>query len=82
MQWAKNISLEDEIDESRRKGTETHIPSSEVGIAASSTEQGHSLCGRCPESIWDLGRLGEAPAEEGHHSRQILSFPALKTMQT
>ena len=53
----KNLSLEDEIDQSRRKDTETYIPPSEVGIAISSMKQGHQVWRRCLESIWDLQGL-------------------------
>ena len=53
----ENLSLEDEIDQSRRKDTETYIPPSEIGIAISSMKQGHRVWWRCLESIWDLQGL-------------------------
>lgn len=53
---ANNLSLVVKTDESKGKGTETYVPSSEVGITISSTEQGHSPLGRFPKASGTRGR--------------------------
>ena len=72
----ENLSLEDEIDQSRRKDTETYIPPSEVGIAISSMKQGHRVWWRCLESIWDLQGLevGKSFPQAAWHAFALCSY--------
>lgn len=56
---AKNMSLEVEADQSKGKNAQIHVLSSEVRVTIASRKLGHSVPGRCPESIRDTERAGE-----------------------